>query len=313
MDPSYAGQSLAATYAGAAHAETKKYENIWFGIPQIRFLRKLYAELETQPESIAELAARFNTMHQNILQAGMLVKLCTTDSLIHKLKQVLVPHLHAFGFPTKPATHAEPLSAVGNSRFSGFPTIVQVGFSALAVPVTHTAHDEYGTALVYAQWLETGALREKILMAGGAYGVSTYVNILAYSFFITSYRDPQPLQSVCRILTVLKDTDALSALSGSELDALITGTYSDILQPQTPNQKSATAFFRFLNGITHEMRQQTASGILGCTQANLKNFVGALAQRIPQCTAALVGTEQMLKTETTHITDLPPLRLFPLL
>ncbi|MGP1455025.1 MAG: insulinase family protein [Treponema sp.] len=309
--PTYAGQSLAATYAGATHAETKKYENIWFGIPQIRFLRKRYAELEAQPESIAELAARFNTMHQKILQAGMLVKLCTTDSLTHKLKQALVPHLHAFSFPTKLALHAEPLSAVGNSRFSGFPTIVQVGFSALAVPFTNTVHDAYGTALVYAQWLETGALWEKIRMAGGAYGVSAYVNILAHSFFITSYRDPQPLQSVCRILATLKETDALSALSDSELDALITGTYSNILQPQTPSQKSAAAFFRFLNGITHEMRQQTASGILGCTQANLKDFARALAQCIPRCTAGLVGTEQMLTAQTTPITDLPPLQLFP--
>lgn len=309
--PTYAGQSLAATYAGASHAEIKKYENIWFGIPQIRFLRKRYAELEAQPESIAELAARFNTMHQKILQAGMLVKICTTDSLTHRLKQALAPHLHAFGFPTKPATHAEPLSAVGTGRFSGFPALVQVGFSALAVPVPHIAHDEYGAALVYAQWLETGVLWEKIRMIGGAYGVSAYMNSLAQSFFITSYRDPQPLQSICRILAVLKETAGLSDISDSELDALITGTYSDILQPQTPNQKSAAAFFRFLNGITHEMRQQTASGILGCTQAAIKNFASVLAQRIPLCTAALVGTEQMLKTRTEPITDLPPLQLLP--
>ena len=109
---------------------------------------------------------------------------------MHAAKQALTPHLQRFGFPNR---STEGFRADGDragsfekpAAFSGFPSAVQVGFAALLLPVDFHERD-YGAAIVYAQWLETGSLWEAIRVTGGAYGVSAYPDSTSGLFTLTT-------------------------------------------------------------------------------------------------------------------------------
>ncbi|MFC2616356.1 MAG: peptidase M16, partial [Treponema sp.] len=109
-------------------------------------------------------------------------------------------------------------------------------------------------------------------------------------------------------------------LTDSELEALITGTYSTALQPRTPAQRSAAAFSRLLNGITHQARMQTIEGIISCTRERMNRLAERLAasvsggaalsattaEGISGGTAAVICSDAALR-QTADNLGLPPL------
>ena len=311
--PAYSGHSLAALYAGAAYSGAKRAESIWTGIPQVCFLRELYKNLEHDRAAIGTLVRRLTDIHRKVLGAGMLAKVCGSAADMHAAKQALTPHLQRFGFPNR---STEGFRADGDragyfekpAAFSGFPSAVQVGFAALLLPVDFHERD-YGAAIVYAQWLETGSLWEAIRVTGGAYGVSAYPDSTSGLFTLTTYRDPTPLTSLCRIRHAIEKSRT-APLSESELEALITGTYNVALQPRTPAQRSAAAFSRLLNGITHYARARFIEGIISCTKDQLNRVADQLVAAFPESSAAIIASETALRPTAEHA-DLPPLTVMP--
>ena len=306
--PSYSGHTLAALYAGSAYSGAKRAESIWLGIPQLRFLRELYKRLEQEPTAIGALADRLTAIHQKLLHSGMLVKVCGTAAGICGIKKALTPHLERFGYPQRSAGGFRTERFEKPASLSAFPSAVQVGFAAQLVPVDFR-EAEYGPAIVYSQWIETGMLWQKIRETGGAYGVSAYPDSATALYTLTTYRDPAPFKSLCDIREVIEKSRA-EPLAGSAFEALITGSYSAALQPRTPAQRSSAAFSRLLNGISREMRAQTIEGIISCTREQMNRFAERLAAAIPTGTAAAVCSEAALR-QTYDSASLPPLTVLP--
>ncbi len=307
--PADSGHSLAALHAGSAHSPLKQAENLWFGVPQLRFLRAWYKRIETDAAAAEMLAARLDGIHRKLLKAGMLIKVCGGASDMETVKQALSPHLRRFSYPNRPQTSTGFRSSRVEmpEALTGFPSDIQVGFSALTLPFAF--QENRGAGVVYAQWMETGMLWNAIRVAAGAYGVSAYPDPAPSLFSFTTYRDPAPLASIRSI------RDSISAsrktpLTDSELEALTIGSYSAAIQPRTPAQKSAAAFARLLNGITDQMRKRTIEEILCCTQSDIRRFAEQLTEALPFGTAAAVGSDAMLHDYRRH--DQAPVILPPI-
>lgn len=296
--PGYAGHRLASLHAEHTFSLSRHIENIWAGVPQIRFLREWYTKMETQPDCISDLAQSLAAVHKKILRSGILVKLCGTQQCLDRIKPLLAAHVSAFSAPS-PAKAEALIPPVVTERLTFFPSTVQVGFAALAIPLT-CSMESFSTALVYAQLLETEILWDPVRVEGGAYGVSAYYDVYAHIFAITTFRDPNPQKSLCEIVKALTALDC-SALSESDFEALIIGTYGTLLQPQTPAQKSAGAFFRLLNGIPCSLKDTIAAGILCCTPAKLRSFAQTLSAALPHSHACCVGSSALLQ-ENTELT-----------
>ena len=101
--PAYAGHTVAALYAASAYSDSRRVENLWGGIPQLRFLREQYAALEKTPTVIGDLARRLAAIHRKLMRAGLLVKVCGTAADLRSLKKALAPHLQPFDFPHRSA------------------------------------------------------------------------------------------------------------------------------------------------------------------------------------------------------------------
>lgn len=276
--PSYSGHTLASLYAASAYSGSKRAENLWTGVPQLRFLRGQYTALEKKPAAIGGLVRKLEAIHGKLMRSGLIVKVCGTAADVSSIKKALFPHLQQFGFPHRGTGgfRAEPFEKP--AALSAFPSAVQVGFAAQLLPAVFD-ENEYGAAIVYSQWLETGALWEAIRVKGGAYGVSAYPDSATALFTLTTYRDPAPLKSLAVIRECIEKSLA-APLTESEMEALITGTYSTALQPRTPAQRSAAAFSRLLNGVTHQARMWTIEGIIACTKERMNRFAERLAASI---------------------------------
>ena len=285
--PSYSGHTLTALYAASAYSGSKRAENLWMGIPQLRFLRGQYAALEQKPAAIGELARKLEEIHRKLMHSGLIVKVCGTAADVSVIKKALTSHLPQFDFPHRSTGGFRTEAFEKPAALSAFPSAVQVGFAAQLLPVAFD-ETEYGAAIVYAQWLETGALWEAIRVKGGAYGVSAYPDSATALFTMTTYRDPAPLKSLRSIRDCIEKSIA-APLTDSELEALITGTYSTALQPRTPAQRSAATFSRLLNGITHQARMQTIEGIISCTRERMNRLAERLAASVSG-SAALPAT-----------------------
>lgn len=290
--PSSSGHTLAALYAASGYAGAKRAENLWMGIPQLRFLREWYKKVEENTSAIADLAQRLTGIHRIVMSSGLIVKICGTRLTLPCIKKALAPHLAQFAFPHHRTGGLTAESFKNPAALSVFPSAVQVGFAAQLVPVSFS-EKEYGTSIVYAQWLETGALWQSVRVKGGAYGVSAYPDSVLSLFTLTTYRDPTPFMSLCRVLECVEQSRTVS-LTNRELEALITGTYSTALQPRTPAQKSAAALYRLLNGISYQIHMETIEGIICCTQKRMSHFAENLAARMVRGTAAIICSEESM-------------------
>ncbi|MGP1491466.1 MAG: insulinase family protein [Treponema sp.] len=291
--PAYAGHTLSSLHAASLYSGSKQAENIWAGIPQLRFLRELYGQMNSSSSAIETLAERLTEIHQKLLKAGMLVKVCGTPEDIQTAKKALSPHLKHFAFPKRRANSFRTACNAAPYRLFAFPSSVQVGFAAQVIPISFPQLS-YGATLVYAQWLETGMLWNTIRVNGGAYGTAASSDMLTSLFTLTTYRDPAPFTS----LRAMKDIIAKSrteVLSDTELEALITGTYSMLLYPSTPAQKSSAALSRLFYGVTNEVRLQTLESIISCSQKELKQVADCLYENISQGSAATVCSDAALK------------------
>ncbi|MGI5075241.1 peptidase M16 [Treponema vincentii] len=306
--PSYSGHTLASLYAASAYSGSKRAENLWTGVPQLRFLRGKYTALEQKPAAIGGLVRKLEVIHGKLMRSGLIVKVCGTAADVSSIKKALFPHLQQFGFPHRSTGgfRAEPFERP--AALSAFPSAVQVGFAAQLVPAVFD-ENEYGASIVYAQWLETGALWEAIRVKGGAYGVSAYPDSATALFTLTTYRDPTPLKSLAVIRDCIEKSLA-APLTDSEMEALITGTYSIALQPRTPAQRSSAAFSRLLNGITHQTRMRIIEGIIACTKERMNRFAERLVASVSGSTAAVICSETALR-QTVDTLGLPPITALP--
>jgi len=306
--PSYSGHTLASLYAASAYSGSKRAENLWTGVPQLRFLRGKYTALEQKPAAIGGLVRKLEAIHGKLMRSGLIVKVCGTAADVSSIKKALFPHLQQFGFPHRGTGgfRAEPFERP--AALSAFPSAVQVGFAAQLVPAVFD-ENEYGASIVYAQWLETGALWETIRVKGGAYGVSAYPDSATALFTLTTYRDPTPLKSLAVIRDCIEKS-ITAPLTDSEMEALITGTYSIALQPRTPAQRSSAAFSRLLNGITHQTRMRIIEGIIACTKERMNRFAERLVASVSGSTAAVICSETALR-QTVDTLGLPPITVLP--
>ncbi|UTC45887.1 peptidase M16 [Treponema vincentii] len=306
--PSYSGHTLASLYAASAYSGSKRAENLWTGVPQLRFLRGKYTALEQKPAAIGGLVRKLEVIHGKLMRSGLIVKVCGTAADVSSIKKALFPHLQQFGFPHRSTGgfRAEPFERP--AALSAFPSAVQVGFAAQLVPAVFD-ENEYGASIVYAQWLETGTLWETIRVKGGAYGVSAYPDSATALFTLTTYRDPTPLKSLAVIRDCIEKS-ITAPLTDSEMEALITGTYSIALQPRTPAQRSSAAFSRLLNGITHQTRMRIIEGIIACTKERMNRFAERLVASVSGSTAAVICSETALR-QTVDTLGLPPITVLP--
>jgi len=170
-----------------------------------------------------------------------------------------------------------------------FPLPYQVYYTASAlrtVPYTHTAS---APLQILAELLTHKRLHHEIREKGGAYGASAYAAGLRGIFGFSSYRDPNPLNS----LKVMNDVGGWARdRSWSERD-IEEAKLSVFQSLDAPRSVSGEGMTRFLTGVTEDMQQERRERLLDVTAKNVTEVAEAyLTRNIEERNTAVLGKKQ---------------------
>lgn len=297
-----AGHQYAIARAAARTGRTKAVDEIWNGITQIKFVRKIASSIKT-PQACEKLVLRLDSIRNELLSSGMIVNVTGTDSIVSSVMNTLSPLTAPFTAPKKlqDSTHESALYALisGESASSAelITASLQVGFAAAVLPSPSYGTEEQPTDTVFAHWLASGLLWEKIRTTGGAYGAFSYPDPLENIFVFATYRDPSPVKS----LEVFKESLEIACQTTIDpeiLEKTITGCYSREVQPRSPSDKGFTAFIRLLNGITDESRHKKIERILSVTPLDMQKTAFRLLSDWPSVRLAVLAGKKMISEES---------------
>jgi Zn-dependent M16 (insulinase) family peptidase len=289
------GHNYAASRSGRYFSRSAAVEEIWAGLGQIEFAHYL-ARLDTG-EIIRKLVSLRDALAG---KAGLILNFTGSAGALREARAVASESFRSFGPPRPRApgsAEASPffscLEAAGPGKAGDLPgpevfasPSLRVGFAALSLPAAPWNSRECPAEAVLAHQLSTGALWEEIRMKGGAYGVFAHADNLEKIFFLSTYRDPNPVRSLEVFTSAFKETLRPKKgepwyRDGEALEKALIGAYARETRPRTGAEKGYTDFIRFLYGLDYETRKRKLEWLTRLSgddiSAVLNRFVSAAA------------------------------------
>lgn len=175
-----------------------------------------------------------------------------------------------------------------------------------------------GSALQAAQQvlgtlLTTNGLWTRIRGNGGAYGVSSSLDLLEQLFVFTTYRDPRIAGSIADYLAALEALVRTPPEASSLEDALILIIGKE-MRPLSPQQKAAVTFRRDLYGFTDDFRAHVRSLVRDVRPEDIATAAADILERMKvRSRTVILGGKALLEKEGNPSTGAPaPISLLPL-
>lgn len=257
----YAGSRSSCTYTRA-----KAVDEMWNGISQLYFIKKLAGMKET------DIASKLEDIRCRLLQSGIVINITAEEEAVRSACNAIAPYLEGFSAPAAPLytdDDAFYTLATPEPEAEWFNAHTQVGFAAMALPAHTFGSKESVYEELLARYLANNILWEKIRTVNGAYGALATANSTENVFQMATYRDPVPESSLSVFREALQEM-AERKLTDDELEKVIIGTYSSSKQPRTPSGKGLTAWIRILYGITDEDRAFRMHAVLTATADDIQ-------------------------------------------
>lgn len=230
------------------------------GVSYIFFLRELAERVQNDWEGVlAELEA----IRTHLLNGAFTVSNLTCDSASRKIVQPRLQELVG----RLPAEKDAELFSWESDRLTDAEWLripAKVNYVGKSVDLSEFGYTYSGAAMVVNRHIRNDWLWDRVRVLGGAYGCFSGIDLKTRVMSFVSYRDP----NVKETFEVYEGTGQFlrtTALSGSDLDNCIIGTMGDLDPCQLPDAKGYSSMLRYLNGFTHERRQQIRDEVL-CTK-----------------------------------------------
>jgi len=278
------GHYFSSNRAAAKHSIAASWEELWYGVEQIRFLGGAKA---------AEATSALSEIQKHLIKRENLSAVFTSDE--NFAAKGLSDTLDMIGTlpsgpPSRPAV--EPELFKHETLGETISTSASVTFSSLSLPGPLLGSPEHARLELLAHILGTGYLWENIRMRGGAYGVFATQAVLKGTFTFSTYRDPVILPSLKSFRDSLEW--AASELENRTVNMAVLGLIGKELQPFAPGERGLVAFKRRLYGITDEIRQRRRDVQLGATPSDLKKEAGALLAGWGSRSITIIGEASLL-------------------
>ncbi|HZK19401.1 MAG TPA: insulinase family protein, partial [Treponemataceae bacterium] len=271
------GSQFALSRTCCTTTRPKAINEIWNGLSQLMFLHNVSFK------NLNNIAKRLQSIQKKLHSAGMIFNITADETGLKTAKPLLEKIAKQRKAPVASKTISDcefyDLTAIPSQierkknrikvPYTRYIVPAQVGFAASAKTASPYGSKESVGETLLAHWLSNGALYERIRTVGGAYGAGAGVDGIEKIFMFYTYRDPDPDKSIVVFEDVIKEVAKLQ-IDKTELERLITGSYSKLVQPKSPAVNGATGFIRILYGITDEDREKNLKSILVSTSDDIK-------------------------------------------
>ena len=150
-----------------------------------------------------------------------------------------------------------------------------------------------GAALAVCRWLTLVWLIPKIREQGGAYGASLDFDRRSGYLALTSYRDPNLIETLATYDGCGAFLRAL-ALSDSDLARSIIGSLNAVDPYQLPGVKGFASLTRYLIDQTEIDRQELRDELFAATAADFRNFADVMDGVRDRGQIVVMGAEETL-------------------
>ena len=267
------GDRYAAIAADAPFSVRSRFDDTVEGTGALGFYRDLVQQIETDAGMQAVLT-RLAALHAQITACPVTVIGAGVDEDGQALAELIqVPGLRAaVASPSTPSSaHAKPAipAMLGAAANVALVAPAQVNHCFASWPVPYLGHDDCPALSVLANLLTNQILHQALREEGGAYGGRAKNAPQSGIFSMYSYRDP-------RLADTYRDFQRAVAwvidapLEREHVEEAIIGVVSDLDKPQSPYDEALHAWRMRERGVTPEIRLAFRSGVLGCTEADLK-------------------------------------------
>ena len=269
------GHRFAISLASRNFTQASHIGEIWHGIHQFKFIRKLCEELEspgTEKAALDRLSENLETIARAVFQQSNLRPAVVGDkgSMVRSNGRI-TELLETLPAQNGDFFHPLDLPLKTDLPHEGWMTSTSVSFVAQSFRTVRLGHPDAPALAVIAKMLRSLYLHREIREKGGAYGGFAIYGPEEGIFSFGSYRDPY----VRRTLDVYdKACDYITGGSYSDTDVkeAILQVCGEIDKPETPGPASIKAFYREILHLSDEKREKFKKGLLELDSRKVKEI-----------------------------------------
>jgi presequence protease len=280
------GDQYASLAAEAPFSIRRRFEDSVEGLEALRFYRVLSKQIESE-EGLQAICQRLETLHQRILNSTVQVVVAGMEGDVQALADMMdVPGTApALNSEDSKSTSIQDQAAPANVALLA-PGQVNHCFASWQVP--QIGHPDAPVLSVLANLLTNQVLHQALREEGGAYGGRAKYVPQSGLFTMLSYRDPR-LAGTYEDFVRAIEWVIESPLTREHIEEAIIGTIGELDKPYSPYQEAMLAWRMQQRGITQAMREQFRTGVLQCTDQELKDVAKKYLQNAKPSRAAFAG------------------------
>jgi presequence protease len=287
-----AGHHFALSSASAALSRRGLMQEQLSGLTQIEASARLLREAHAKPESLQAIIEKLTTIQglavSNSSHLSFRV-VCESEVVAENVR-----HLNAFRttLPDQSKMPAWDAAVRGSSisRRTFFDLPYQVSYSGTCLQTVPYASPSKAALTVLGQLLTHSYMHPNIREKGGAYGASASASPISGLFSMSSYRDPNPLNT----LEIIQNAGNFARDKGWTARELEEGKLGVFQQIDAPTSVSSDGSKEFMYGITEEMDQKMRERLLDVTKDEIQEVAQQYLIDIPadQQAVCLLGEKK---------------------
>ena len=263
------GHHFAITSASAALSRRGLLQDQLSGLAQVDANARLLADARTNPASLQKLVDKlkliqsFAISHSSSLSLRVVcepLSVGTNQTLIEKFLRTLPA-----ASKVPPMSGQVPSSSLSRQTFFNLP--FQVSYTGTCLQTAPFVSPDNAALTILGQLLTHNHLHPEVREKGGAYGASASASPVSGLFSMSSYRDPNPRNSL-KIFHNAGKYARDKAWSARELEE---GKLSVFQQIDAPMSVSSDGSKEFMLGITEEMDQKMREDLLDVTKEDVQS------------------------------------------
>lgn len=265
------GHHFAVAAAAAALSTRGQKQEQLSGLSQIESNARLLKTARTNPEALGEVIEKLKLIQQIAVTNSAALSIRTVceptsvsknESLIQKFIQTL-PNASAARMSN---FSSEQTSNTAMSRNAYFNLPFQVSYTGTCLQTVPYASPDKAALKILGQLLTHNFLLREVREKGGAYGASAGASPISDLFTMSSYRDPNPRNS----LSIFKKAGHFAqerAWSDREIEESKLSIFQGIDAPKSVSGDGSKAF---MYGITEDMDQAMRERLLSVTKDDVQ-------------------------------------------
>lgn len=294
------GSTTVRIHSARALNEISFLEDLTDGLLQLELSEKWHSKFDSGYDEVTD---NVNAIRKFILNRNRVSASLTAPNATHnEIKQRLNAWLNKMSDAPVGTLDSGFAASASAPCFIGLAAPLQISHSAMSLPAPHRSHPDEPLLAIGAHLLSHDYLLPHIRFKGNAYGAGCRYQPLNGVLSLTAFRDPRIVETL-QIFESVKDFVQNVPWTQADIDRGIIGVAKRDERPLRPEEATAIALLRFINGDNAELLSIRRQRLLQATPENVRSaMLRTLEQGIPHAATCVMSGRAQLQ-EANHKRD----------